>query len=316
MTGYERITWLYKRLKAERYPCRADFTACFEVSESTFKRDIAFLRDRLGAPVAYHQERGGYYLSDQTFELPSFWFDYRQLLLIAAACRQLEQSSHSAATALLRRRLLDMLTLSGGRQLDVFSFENAPCVACDNENFDLLSRAMLMERLVAISYRDGRSGVITEREVEPYRLHNYDGGWYLIGFCRLRQEPRNFQLGRILELTVLEEEVIGRRFDVNTYMRGAFGIFKGTKLTEVVLRFSPEVRNFVHQLSWHPRQKAVEEPDGGLRLTLPVADFTEIRMRIMQYGHNVEVLALPELRRQVAEEAAAMMEIYKEKEKK
>ncbi len=54
---------------------------------------------------------------------------------------------------------------------------------------------------------------------------------------------------------------------------------------------------------------------GGLRLTLPVADFTEIRMRIMQYGHNVEVLAPPELRRQVAEEVAATMEMYEEKEK-
>lgn len=316
MTGYERITWLYERLKAEHYPCRADFTAYFEVSESTFKRDIAFLRDRLGAPVAYDQDRGGYYLSDQRFELPSFWFEHRQLLLIAAVCRQLEQFSPSSAMALLRKRLLEVLTLGGGRRLDIFSLENAPCVACDNKNFDLLSQAMLMERLIAITYKDGRSGAVTEREVEPYRLHNYDGGWYIIGFCRLRKEPRNFQLGRILELTVLEEEIKGRCFDVNVYMRGAFGIFKGTKLTEVVLRFSPGVRNLVRKLSWHSKQRVVEEPEGSLILTLPVADFTEIRMKILQYGHNVEVLAPPELRRQVAEEAAAMAGMYKKEKMK
>ncbi|NOX26215.1 MAG: WYL domain-containing protein, partial [Deltaproteobacteria bacterium] len=142
MTGYERITWLYEQLKAQCYPCRADFMACFEVSESTFKRDkrdIAFLRDRLAAPLEYDQNLEGYYLTDQSFELPSFWFDHQQLLLIAAVCRQLEQFSHSAAMAKLRQRLLDMLTLRGGRHLDIFSFENAPCVACDNENFDLLS---------------------------------------------------------------------------------------------------------------------------------------------------------------------------------
>jgi len=34
----------------------------------------------------------------------------------------------------------------------------------------------------------------------------------------------------------------------------------------------------------------------------------------LQYGHNVEVISPPELRRQVAEEAAAMAVIY-EKEK-
>ena len=314
MTGYERITWIYEKLKAKLYPCRADFMACFEVSESTFKRDISFLRDRLFAPINYDHERGGYYLTEQRFELPAFWFDHRQLLVIAAVCRQLEQLSHSPRMAVLRMRILDMLTLRGGRRLDIFSFENAPCVTCNNENFDLLSRAMLMERLVSIVYRDGRSGAITERQVEPYRLHNYEGGWYLIGFCRLRGEARNFQLGRILESTILDEEMGNRRLDIDEYINGAFGIFKGTELTEAVLRFRPAMKNFVHKLSWHPKQKVVEEADGSVSFTLPVTDFTEIRMKILQYGHNVEVISPPELRRQVAEEAAAMAVIY-EKEK-
>ncbi len=310
MTGFERITWFYERLKAEQYPNRGAFIAQFEVSGSTFKRDLAFFRDRLGAPVEYDQAKGGYFLTDQSFELPPFWLNYRQLLIIAALCRQLEQFTPSSEMTVLRRRILEMLTLRSGRQLDIYSFENAPCVVCDNENFDLLSQAMLTGQVVLLTYRDGKSGNVTSRKVEPYRLHNYDGCWYLIGFCRLRREPRNFQLARILDLTILEERYDGHHFKVAEYINTPFGIFKGKALTQVVLRFTPGIAPIIQQMRWHLEQKITHETDGSLLLTIPVADFTEIRMKILQYGHQVEVISPPELRRQVALEAAAIRKLY------
>jgi len=53
MTGYERIHWLYERLKRKTFPRRAQFLDCFAVSASTFKRDLAQLRDRLHTPIDY-----------------------------------------------------------------------------------------------------------------------------------------------------------------------------------------------------------------------------------------------------------------------
>jgi len=310
MTGFERITWFYEKLKKNTYPRRRKFLAHFEVSESTFKRDLAFLRDRLGAPVDYDQDRHGYFLTDRSFELPSFWFDHRQLLIIAAVCRQLEQLTSSPAMTVLRNRLLDMLTLRGGRRLDIFSFENAACVSCDNANFDTLSKAMLMEHPISITYQDGKNGALTNREVEPYRLHNYDGSWYVIGFCRLRQAPRNFQLGRILDLVVLDEVISSPQFDVEDYLSRAFGIFKGRDVVKVVLRFSQAIAHLINEQRWHPEQVLNEEADGSLLLSFPVADFTEIRMKTMQYGGQVEVVSPEELRRQVAMEAAKICDIY------
>lgn len=311
MTGFERITWLYKRLKDNSYPDRQQFMAYFEVSASTFKRDLAFFRDRLGAQVDYDSGHQGYFLVDSSFELPSFWFDHRQLLIIAAVCRQLEQFTTSPAIKSLRKRLLEMITMRGGRRLELFSFENAACISCDNANFDMMSQAMLMERLLHITYQDGKNGVVTSREVEPYRLHNYAGSWYLVGFCRLRQAPRNFQLGRILELQVLDGEIGGHRFEVNDYIANSFGIFKGQEAAKAVLRFSPKIARLIREQCWHPKQVMQDEADGSLLLTLPVADLTEIQMKALQFGSQVEVIAPPELRCQVAAEAAAMRGIYK-----
>lgn len=314
MTGYERIHWLYGQLKRQGFPNRQQFLDCFEVSPSTFKRDLAFLRDRLGAPIAYHPGRHGYFFTDAGFELPSFWFDRSQLLILAGICRQLGSFTHSPALGELRTRLLAMLTPDGDQPLvDIFSFETVGCATCDNANFDTLAEALLGGRLVVITYRSGHSGEIRSREVEPYRLHNYMGAWYLVGFCRERQAPRSFQLGRILEMQVREERIGTPRFAVEDYLAAAFGIFKGDGLTTVVLEFSPAMARIVGNEFWHHDQRMEAQADGGLRLSLPVADLTEIRMKVLQYGREVEVVAPEELRAQIAAEAARVVKLYEHK---
>lgn len=311
MTGYERIHWLYERLKRQTFPNRQQFLACFEVSASTFKRDLAFLRDRLGAPIDYHPSRQGYFLTDTDFELPSFWFNRSHLLILAGICRQLELFARSPGIGELRTRLMTMLAPDDNQPLiDIFSFETVGCATCDNGNFDTLTEAMLTGRLVAIVYRSGHNGEISSREVEPYRLHNYMGAWYLIGFCRTRQAPRSFQLGRILDLEVLAEKIGPRRFAVDEYLAGAFGIFKGAELTTVVLDFSPAMARIVRSEFWHRDQTMETIANGGLRLSLPVADLTEIRMKVLQYGREVAVIAPAALRQQVAAEALAVAGMY------
>ena len=311
MTGYERIHWLYGQLKRGQFPNRSQFLASFEVSPSTFKRDLAFLRDRLGAPIAYHPERQGYCLTDTDFELPSFWFNRQHLLILAGVCRQLALFAHSPALSQLHARLLAMLTPDDGQPLtNIFSFETVGCATCDNTNLDTLAEATLTKRLVAITYRTGGSGKISSRQVEPYRLHNYMGAWYLISFCRERQAARSFQLGRILELTVLEEKIGVPRFSVEEYLAAAFGIFKGDGLSTVVLDFSPAMARIVEGQFWHRDQVMAHLANGGLRLALPVANLTEIRMKVLQYGHEVKVVAPQELRQQVAAEALAMVGMY------
>lgn len=314
MTGYERIHWLYERLKSDAFPRRQQFLEQFEVSPSTFKRDLAYLRDRLGAQIEFHPSRQGYFLINTDFELPSFWFNRSHLLILAGICRQLELFALSPSIAELRTRLMAMLAPDNGQPLvNIFSFETVGCATCDNANLDGMAEAMLAGRVVSITYRSGGNGAITIREVEPYRLHNYMGAWYLIGFCRERQAPRSFQLSRILELGVLSERVGSQRFSVEDYLAGAFGIFKGAELVTVVLHFSPAMARFVENEFWHRDQVMAPLSDGGLRLSLPVADLTEIRMKVLQYGSQVEVIAPEELREQVAAEAARMVKMYERK---
>ncbi len=313
MSGsFQRIHWLYRRLKENAYPSRHTYYDEFGRSRSTFKRDLDLLRNGLDAPVEYDQEQDGYFLTDHSFELPSYWFDRSHLLLLIGLCRHLRQTSgFHADLDRLTEKLRSLLTLADGTDITtLFSFELVEWSRCNSHHFDAVSQALLTRSCLDIQYHAARNDTCTHRCIEPYRLHNYMGTWYLVAWCKKRESPRLFSLARIQQADILDKRWQTTRFDVDAYLNDAFGIFKGKAVAEVVLRFDSSMARFIRSEVWHPDQKMLDEPDGGLRLTLPVANFTEITMRVLKYGHHVEVLAPMELRQQVADAIRKMAAVY------
>lgn len=314
MSSFERICWFYQRLKQDKRTTRLDYTDKFEVSGSTFKRDLAFMRDRLGAPVAYAPGKNGYVLTEGAYELPSFWFDRTQLVLLIGICNQLRKMkgiTEGSGLSLFRDRLAGLLTLHDGSDLsDCVSFEQVEWALCDSRHLDLLMEAILQRRRVSLTYHAAGTDTIAMRTVEPYRLHNYMGSWYLFGFCLDRQEARVFQLARILSLSLSAGSFDAPRYGVTAFVENSFGIFKGEETREVVLRFDPFIARFIRSEIWHDRQQTEDLPDGGLLMSLPVANLTEIKMKVLKYGRHVMVITPEDLRRQVAEEAAMIVQNY------
>src|SRR5512144_1777033 len=89
MDRYERILTLHRLLKTARYPVSLqhlkDELGC---SRATLYRDIAFLRDALGAPIesGEGEETSVRYAADEAerFELPGLWLTSEELAALLA----------------------------------------------------------------------------------------------------------------------------------------------------------------------------------------------------------------------------------------
>src|SRR6266508_416931 len=80
----DRIYELHNILRSRRTPIsRPDLMERLECSEPTVFRLIRLLKDRLNAPIEWHEEPGGYcYRPDAeggTWELPGLWFNAKEL---------------------------------------------------------------------------------------------------------------------------------------------------------------------------------------------------------------------------------------------
>jgi predicted DNA-binding transcriptional regulator YafY len=80
----------------------------------------------------------------------------------------------------------------------------------------------------------------------------------------------------------------------------AWDIIADQDPVEVVLRFSPAVAARVREARWHPTETVAEEADGSLAWQATVAGTIEIRLWILSWGDDVEVLAPAPLREDVA----------------
>jgi predicted DNA-binding transcriptional regulator YafY len=96
-------------------------------------------------------------------------------------------------------------------------------------------------------------------------------------------------------------------------IQSSFGIFQGGDPIPVILQFKPFRAQWIREQVWHPAQKMEELPDGGLRMILPVSDFREVKLRVLQFGADVEVIEPEELRKEIREEIRRMAKIYPSK---
>jgi predicted DNA-binding transcriptional regulator YafY len=79
-----------------------------------------------------------------------------------------------------------------------------------------------------------------------------------------------------------------------------------------VLRFAARVASRVLEATWHATQTVAAEPDGALRWSATVSGTIEIRLWILSWGDDVEVVSPASLRDDVAATLRRAADRYEE----
>jgi predicted DNA-binding transcriptional regulator YafY len=150
------------------------------------------------------------------------------------------------------------------------------------------------------------------REIDPLRMVNYQGRWYILAWCLLRDARRLFHLARITEAKEAETKAEHALDPDDDWLAGSFGIFKG----EASARYWAEIlltstaAEIVRHQRWHAQQ-SLEETPAGLLLSLPVSDDRELLMKVLQFGSQAQVLAPESLRKKMVHEIGRMAKRYR-----
>jgi predicted DNA-binding transcriptional regulator YafY len=284
-----------------------------EISHSTFKRDIEYMRDRLNVPILWSAERQAYVLDPEAEaeELPGVWFtpgEVYALLEIEHLLGQLEPGLLGRQLEPLRTRLAQVI--EGGesghrevrRRIKVLPMGTR---RVNRDVFETISVALLNRHRLDIRHLRRATGQESQREVSPQRLVHYRYNWYLDAWCHARDDLRTFAVDSIRAARVLDAPALDvADAELDRELRAGYGIFAGESTEVAVLRFSAARGRWVADETWHSRQVGRFEADGSYVLELPFSQSPELVMDILRYGADVEVLAPRTLRAQVAAELA------------
>jgi predicted DNA-binding transcriptional regulator YafY len=309
MSLLERVYSFHQDVLNNRYPNATNLTEQFEVSLATARRDIAYLRDRLLAPLEFDQVKNGFYYTEQGFALP--FTQSPKIFFLLGMIHKLAEEAGLRELDEVRQLEEKLSTLLSADYQDLKEGLYCEWVEIESINtgiFGKIVEALLNHRAVSLHYTSASAGD-SVRVVEPQRLCNYQGRWYLLAHCRLRDDLRMFHLARIRNAEVTDEK-ISRLPDLNeTYLQQSFGIFKGSEIYTAEILFTGMAAELVRHQHWHTNQ-VIEQCDDGIILRLPVSDDREIMMKILQYGSMARVLGPERLQKRIRQEVVAMNSHY------
>lgn len=316
MSGMERIYQIDQILAGRKFVPRQELQERLGVSWATLKRDLAYMKDRLNAPIVFDREVGGYRFETEghrigpQYELPGLWFSAEEIHALLTMQHLLSNLDTGGLLGAQIKPLLARLTgLLGAAENPAeevqrrIRIQTAGARKFQLDHFQAVGSALLRRKRLIIRYHARGTDEITEREISPQRLVHYRDNWYLDAWCHLRDELRAFSVDAIEHAEILDKrakDVAEKR--LNEVLGAGYGIFSGDNVSWAVLRFSPERARWVSSEQWHPKQEGQMLDDGSYELKIPYADDRELIMDILKYGGDCQVVEPIALRERVAAE--------------
>lgn len=203
-----RLTAILTRIQTKRIVTASELSQKFQVSKRTIYRDIRAL-ENAGIPILT-EEGKGYTLMDE-YRIPPVMFTEKQanaLILAEQLVLQNKDASfvkdYSEAIdkikSILRYTLKDKANILANRT----QYDEVINQSRSSNNLSDLQNALTNYNLVKIQYIN-KEGLTTSRCIEPFAIVSAEN-WYLIAWCRLREEFRFFRPDRIQKMETLSEK--------------------------------------------------------------------------------------------------------------
>ncbi|MEN1678255.1 MAG: WYL domain-containing protein [Planctomycetota bacterium] len=315
-----RLLRLLQMLQARSGDNVDGLAAAAEVSRRTVFRDIKTLREA-GVPVEFDHETQKYSLPLGYLLPPTNFTPEESLALIGLTAERgrgdaLPFFEPARRAALKLQATLPPALRSQVEQLTRHVKIRSPQLnrlADKQDVYQLLIDARASQRQVWIAYDSLTEWERIETTIRPYHLTFINRSWYLIGRSSLHREVRIFNVGRIVELRVLDETFkTPRGFNLKRYFGNAWRMIREPGPDHKVhLRFTQFVATNVSEVHWHPTQRIEQREDGSIDFYATVSGISEISWWVLQYGDQVEVIAPAKLRRLVAKRIEGMARIYR-----
>lgn len=319
-TKLERLLRMDGMIRSGGYPSVQSFREHFEVKERTVFQDIAFLKDRLYAPLKYSRTRRGYFYTDKNWKLPTLPVNEGQLLALFLSVELAERYLGTTFEQPLREAiqqisemLPDEVQISMGELAHHYSIRPGASAKTPPETLLGLQKAVQQRHPVDMLYFTASRGKETQRVIHPYHLFNMRGEWYLVAYDLLRQGIRQFALPRIRTWRMVTEEhfEVDQGFSPERYFHASFQAEHGEEIVEVILFFDAYQAHYMRERTFHSSQEIQDNPDGSMVMRFKTGALAEVQRQVLSYGRHAKVLAPMNLAALVAEESQATARLYK-----
>ncbi len=306
----DRLISIIMLLLERKTVSAAELARTFDVSTRTIYRDLDTI-GQAGVPIVTQMGPGGGVSIMEQYKIDKRLFtasDITSLLIGLGGMRSAIAGDELGGTLAKVRGLIPRDHLAEiEAQSERIAIDLSPWEADARLGgyLTLIKTAMTERRILRIEYMDAR-GRSTSRETEPYRLLHKGDGWYVQGFCLLREEFRTFRISRIAAIAITDTIFAPRAFDPAVFSAQRAD---SPALVEVIFRFHEKVKPEVTGFFGSGVVEACGDGFYLARITLLDEPYGYHSLLFM--AEHCECLAPPHVRAYIAERAREMAKVYR-----
>ena len=224
----DRVTAILTQLQSKPVVRAQDLARKFDVSIRTIYRDIKTL-ENAGIPIV--GEAGSGYSLMEGYRLPPVMFTKEEVLSFITAEKLMQQFLHESLgnhyqSAMEKVRSVLKFSdrnLIGNieRQIDIYNYQPKTEDPIKNV-IPIILESIAEKRQLLMEYKtvDHKISVRTIEAVGVFFEFNF---WYIMAFCTLRNDFRQFRIDRILKISITEHPFLQEYGQINDYRKAPNG---------------------------------------------------------------------------------------------
>ena len=203
LNRFDRIVAVLIQLQSRRIVRAQELADRFGVSLRTIYRDIRTL-ETAGVPIA--SEVGVGYSIMEGYRLPPVMFTREEAGSFVAAEKLMQTFTDKSLGAYHASAMYKVKSVLRGTEKDWMSALESyvridPTQNLFNDNvpnaLEILLEGMAEQKQVRLHYQSLRADTPTARNIEPVGLFHENNYWYVLGYCHMRHDYRQFRTDRL-----------------------------------------------------------------------------------------------------------------------
>jgi len=304
MNRIDRISAILIQLQSRRVVKAADIAERFNISLRTVYRDVKTLEEA-GIPLI--GEAGvGYSIMDG-YRLPPVMFTKEEATAFLTAEKFVEKLTDASTSANYKSAMYKVRAILKTTEKDLLeSMDDRIAVlktvkmpeTGNNDHIQTILNSIAQKKVLALSYFAQHSQEHTKRYVEPVGIFFMAGFWHLIGYCRLRNDYRDFRIDRIKNLTITDEYYTDEHPSLKDY------ITKKTKekvLDAVVIVVDKAIHPHLENQKYYSGFISEKVVGDAIEMTFLTESLEGFARWFMMYGECAEIITPDSLKDRVRE---------------
>jgi predicted DNA-binding transcriptional regulator YafY len=148
-------------------------------------------------------------------------------------------------------------------------------------------KAIASATIVEINYTSIEKNESLHRKAEPVGIYYQGSHWYLIAFCRLRNDYRNFRTDKINTLRLTDEKIVKTHPPLQSFINQ---LSAQRQVQKVVIDVEKDIMKYFGEQKYYNGFVKEEDRDDYIRMTFLSGSLTGFARWFMVFGDKAKII--------------------------